>query len=264
LQTYTAARRGIWIEPVYNIASGSSTVWSVNGSCYSAPAGTADIAAIGGGFTAFYRGTAVANQTRIIGLEGNCGIDSTSPTGTVIDAISIRAAESSNFAVGTPAVTFTNRIGLLVENMGSGHGVNGLTIPNAVGILIRNQTGAGSSNTAVQSDGGQWLVKTGANSVKGIQVRRNSSGQSAALFETQDENGNPLWSLGGNGRDVSLDTVVGTKWGLLSTHKQAWFGADPVVQQTGGVATAGATYTATEQGMLDRAYQALRAYGLLS
>jgi hypothetical protein len=37
-----------------------------------------------------------------------------------------------------------------------------------------------------------------------------------------------------------------------------------VGQQTGGAATAGATYTATEQGMINRMYSALRAYGLLT
>lgn len=37
-----------------------------------------------------------------------------------------------------------------------------------------------------------------------------------------------------------------------------------VAQQTGGAATAGGTYTATEQGMLNRIYTALRAYGLLT
>ena len=43
-----------------------------------------------------------------------------------------------------------------------------------------------------------------------------------------------------------------------------FFSASPLGQQTGGAATAGGTYTATEQGMLNRAYAALRAYGLLT
>lgn len=43
-----------------------------------------------------------------------------------------------------------------------------------------------------------------------------------------------------------------------------FFGVPPQVQQTGGAASAGAIYTATEQGMLQRAYTALRNYGLLS
>jgi hypothetical protein len=52
--------------------------------------------------------------------------------------------------------------------------------------------------------------------------------------------------------------VVGAnqKWGL--------FGVTPVVRQTGGAATAGASYTAAEQGMINAMYTALRAYGLLT
>lgn len=42
------------------------------------------------------------------------------------------------------------------------------------------------------------------------------------------------------------------------------FNTTPVAQQAGGAATAGAVYTATEQEMLQKAYDALRAYGFLS
>lgn len=42
------------------------------------------------------------------------------------------------------------------------------------------------------------------------------------------------------------------------------FGAVAAAQQTGGAATAGATYTATEQGMLQKVYNALRTFGYLS
>lgn len=43
-----------------------------------------------------------------------------------------------------------------------------------------------------------------------------------------------------------------------------FLGATAVVRQTGGAATAGGTYTATEQGMIQRTYDAMRAYGLLT
>lgn len=46
--------------------------------------------------------------------------------------------------------------------------------------------------------------------------------------------------------------------------KIAFFGVTAVVRQTGGAATAGAVYTATEQGMLEAAYSAMRNYGLLT
>jgi len=55
--------------------------------------------------------------------------------------------------------------------------------------------------------------------------------------------------------------------GGSGTRTVGFFGAGVgagVAQQTGGAATAGATYTATEQGMINRMYSALRNYGLLS
>lgn len=48
------------------------------------------------------------------------------------------------------------------------------------------------------------------------------------------------------------------------TGNIGFFGTTPVVQQAGGAATAGGTYGATEQTMLQAAYDALRAYGLLT
>jgi len=44
--------------------------------------------------------------------------------------------------------------------------------------------------------------------------------------------------------------------------KISFFGVSPVVQQPLGVATAGLTYTATEQAMLQKVYDLLRAFGL--
>lgn len=44
----------------------------------------------------------------------------------------------------------------------------------------------------------------------------------------------------------------------------SFFGVAAVIRQTGGVATAAAAYGVNEQGMLQRAYNALRAYGLLT
>jgi hypothetical protein len=44
----------------------------------------------------------------------------------------------------------------------------------------------------------------------------------------------------------------------------AVLGTAPAIQQTGGAATATVAYTATEQAMLQKAYDALRAFGFLS
>jgi len=67
-----------------------------------------------------------------------------------------------------------------------------------------------------------------------------------------------------NGINVILGTTTGTKIGTATGQKLGFFNATPVVQQTGGAATAAGTYGATEQGMLQKAYDALRTFGFLS
>ena len=56
----------------------------------------------------------------------------------------------------------------------------------------------------------------------------------------------------------------GTKWGDAANQKQSWFGVPPVVQQTGGVATATLVYSSTERDMLNALWTAMRTYGLLT
>lgn len=51
---------------------------------------------------------------------------------------------------------------------------------------------------------------------------------------------------------------------VTTDNKLGFFAVTPVLQQTGGVLTAGAVYTANEQSMLEKAYAALRTFGLLS
>lgn len=57
-----------------------------------------------------------------------------------------------------------------------------------------------------------------------------------------------------DGSTVALDYSTGI----------GFFGTPPAPQQTGGPATAGIVYTATEQAMLQAVYDALRTFGLLS
>jgi hypothetical protein len=59
--------------------------------------------------------------------------------------------------------------------------------------------------------------------------------------------------------DANTSTLL-----ITFTNGLSFFAAAAVAQQTGGAATAGVLYTATEQGMLNRLYTAMRAYGLLT
>jgi hypothetical protein len=67
-----------------------------------------------------------------------------------------------------------------------------------------------------------------------------------------------------DGVNLTLGTATGTQIGTASGQKIAFLGATPAIQQTGGAATASGTYGSTEQGMLQKAYNALRTFGLLS
>lgn len=68
-----------------------------------------------------------------------------------------------------------------------------------------------------------------------------------------------------NNLNVKTSSIESSTSGMkISTAGFGIFGASPAVQQTGGAATAGATYTSTEQDMINRMYVALQAYGLIS
>jgi hypothetical protein len=67
-----------------------------------------------------------------------------------------------------------------------------------------------------------------------------------------------------DGGNIVVGTSTGTKIGTATSQKLGFYNATPVIQQTGGSATAGGTYTATEQTMLQTAYNCLRTLGLLS
>lgn len=67
-----------------------------------------------------------------------------------------------------------------------------------------------------------------------------------------------------DGVNIALGSTTGSQFGTVSSQKIGFLGATPVVQQTGGSATAGASYTSTEEGMLNKCYAALRAFGFLS
>jgi hypothetical protein len=70
------------------------------------------------------------------------------------------------------------------------------------------------------------------------------------------------------GSGTSVSTLIKLNNGttdlfvVKGDSKIGFFGATPVVKQTLGVATASSSYTATEQGMLQRVYDAIRTYGL--
>lgn len=97
----------------------------------------------------------------------------------------------------------------------------------------------------------------------GGRLAKNSIGapcidwENCLLQDPSTGNTNVDW-VNNNLNDQAGDTVFTWATGI------GFFGTASQTQKTGGAATAGAVYTGTEQGMINRMYSALRAYGLLS
>ena len=105
----------------------------------------------------------------------------------------------------------------------------------------------------------QWLAGNVGSS--GIIIADDSSAPTNSLQITSTYSN--LNSNSFTVQDTHSHTLFQTDNNVLGFFVTGGVGA-LVGQQTGGAATAGVAYTATEQGMLQRAYQALRAYGLLT
>lgn len=69
-----------------------------------------------------------------------------------------------------------------------------------------------------------------------------------------------------DGANIGTGSTTGTEIATAASQKLGFHGTAPTVQQpnTAGNVTAGATYTATEQAMLNDAYSVLRNKGFLS
>jgi hypothetical protein len=127
-------------------------------------------------------------------------------------------------------------------------------------LTISTVTNAGSLTEVARFGGAaQLLVTCRATSNEGIQVNSNSGAVNAMW-----------WS---DGTDVFFGALTNHTVSLISNGTAnirftnttlGFLGKTPAAQQTGGAQTAGGTYGATEQDMLQKAYDCLRTFGLLS
>jgi hypothetical protein len=125
----------------------------------------------------------------------------------------------------TAVMTNMKCLNIVYANTGAG------SVTNAYGIYIENPVNDGTNNNMTNA--------------YGIYIQDQVSGTNHWSIKT----GLGLVELGD----------------ALKVHGDVgFFATTPVVQQIGGSATAGAVYTSTEEGMINRMYTALRAYGLLT
>lgn len=132
-----------------NVTHNTATAGTVYGGQFNATithaAGTMNSAV---GLTNAARFGATANATNLSGEQCFIALTGASPTGTITTAQGLNLSQVANFASGAPAVTISQARGLIVGDIGAGHGVNGLTISNVSAIsLAGSQTAA--TNAAV-------------------------------------------------------------------------------------------------------------------
>lgn len=127
-------------------------------------------------------------------------------------------------------------------------------------IVCSVVTDAGSLTEAVRIGGASQLTVT----------CRATSNEGITIFSNSGAVRGDLWS---DGTDLFIGALTNHTVSLVSNGTAnirftdttlGFLGKSPAAQQTGGAATAGATYGATEQNMLQKAYDCLRTFGLLT
>lgn len=189
------------------------------------------------------------------------------------------------------AVPFTLSGNLILQSRASaGRGIYFVTGTTATARMVINVSGdVGIGTTSPSALLHLLLSDSATNAVSEVmRVGHDTSGTAAAGFGSK-----ALWQLQSSttaaqdGGALSWEWVTAThasraargkltayytstereciRWEANSTAPMVGFlGAAAAVRQTGGAATAGGTYGATEQGMLQKAYDALRTFGLLT
>jgi hypothetical protein len=156
-------------------------------------------------------------------------------------------------------------VSLLHIGTGSGTTLGSDTTP----VITFNSVNNGiylDSNRLFFKAGGAFSFGGDATGLLGSQFRinvANTNNLTTPIFVPSRLLSGTTSGLGGtNAGDICLITSGTTRLRINYNGDLGFFGVTPVARQTLGAATAGATYTATEQGMLQRVYDALRNYGL--
>ena len=140
------------------------------------------------------------------------------------------------------AVTNAYGVNIGVSSYAAGTG----TVTNAVGVNVATHQGTGTFINAT----GVSVTAVGVNAY-GIYIYSVSG--SSSSYGIYQPSGTKNLFTSNNAKRIETDaTGIG------------FFGKTPAAQQTGGAATAAVAYGANEQAMLQKVYDALRAFGLLA
>jgi hypothetical protein len=192
-------------------------------------------------------------------LNNNCTtLDGLAPVGGL--AVSPHEVPSASLTVAVAAGQYINQAGIAITYAGS---ASQAVTANATNYLYLTNSGTLTVNTTGWPAGPTLytplaIIVAGASTITSVTDARVCLPVVGAGF----------LPLGGgtltDGANIVLGSTTGTEIGTATGQKLGFYGKTPVIQQTGGAATASSSYTSVEQGMLNAAYSALRALGLLS
>jgi hypothetical protein len=182
------------------------------------------------------------------GASGNINIGANSYLGTKIQ-------------LGTPTLNSFGTYGISVK------------VASAEGLYIEGT--ASNAKILLQAVGmtggnGQVELTTGLNNNGFLRLGLTYLRESGGLLTVSATNFAPTATLhvrsanatAGNNILLIQNSAPTTLFQVTADSKIGFFGATAVVKQTLGAGTAGMIYGATEQGMLQRVYDAIRNYGL--
>ena len=185
---------------------------------------------------------------------------STTITGSLRVSSSLTALTNGFVGVGS-----NTPISILHLGNGSGTSLGDFTTP-ALTFNTLNQGIYLDSNRLFFKVAGAFNFGIDSTGVLGNGFRINgaaSNNVTSPIFVPSRVSSGSNSGLGGNNAgDISLITSGSTRLRINFNGDLGFFGVTPAARQTLGAATAGATYGANEQTMLQKVYEALRNYGL--
>lgn len=192
---------------------------------------------------------AIGDTGWAVPVNNNCAVlDALAPIG----GLAVRAKEipSTSLNVSVSSGQYLQRDGTIATYAGT---TSQAIVAGVTRVLYLDLTNSGALTVATSYPTTPHVrlatVVTGTTSITSIADNRQSF---------------PVCGSWADGMNLTFGTATGTQIGTATGQKIGFYGATPVAQQTGGAATAGASYTATEEGMINRMYSALRALGLIS
>ncbi len=183
-----------------------------------------------------------------VALNANCSaLDALAPVGAL--AVTTTEAPSATLNVNVAAGAYLNQDG---------------TIGSHAGITTRAMTASATNYLYLDlTIAGALTVSTsGFPPSAHVRLAVVVAGATTIASIADARVAFPVLGSFADGINFTFGTSVGTQIGTAANQKMAFFGKTPIAQPTLGPATAGSSYTANEQSMLQTVYNAIRNLGL--